>query len=656
MEFSKTLCSFAALHATLLCVFAPPRLCVKSTGWLNLPPYMRTLLCCILILASCFTQAQKTLHLQASIPEVLRNGDRMEVQLTIQNSGTLDQTGQAELQLTDAETGVSIDGWFQNVFPNQYFTAEGGQAAVASFPIEVPYQFFKKAAWRFIVRTPTDSLVTTGSFPVLPVLKPFVKTALLSGSGNFTFPALLESGTSDTRQNAALHIEVAASPQAFAFAALAKQLKENSITAIDLSRQLLAGKMLLQLANSNPAAYREIAHLPAKELETITSRLFGRLVSLQQAGGGFSLLPGGKPDALTSWQVGLNLARLHQSKASISPGQQNALNKVITYLQRTQHELPTVAMAYLETTAGKAVSASKNQQWINASLGTQPPWVQAMTAVLLQRRGKKEAGAQAYRLAKSKQLHKKASGPSLVSTKSLMLEYALLENDTLNIKSLSTQVLEQLSDETSHTTASVYALLLEKAPLVAITHPSVQLGKLPPFGATTRFFYDTSIAGGLVQPALGKIQIGQQGKGPLLTRVVWHYVDESSNLQAEGITLTRIWSVIKDGILQPLTEGLRVVKGSQLELAIEINNSKPLKDLHLSAGIPAGFKSNTHKMSNESGFVNWHLPHLQPGRHRFTCRIQVEQKGSFASGPVELRPMGSEQPLARMNSEIINVD
>lgn len=608
------------------------------------------------MLAACTTQAQKTLQLQPAIPAILRNGDRMEFQLTIQNNSNQDQTGQAELQLTDAETGVSIDGWFQNVFPNQYFTAEAKQAAVASFPIEVPYQFFKKAGWRFIVRTPTDSMVTSGSFPVLPVLQPFSQTAIFSGAGPFTLPALLESSSSESRQNAALAIEVAASAKAFGYAALAKQLEANHVTAVDLSRQLFAAKMLQQLANNHPQAYREIAAFPASELDVLASRLYRKLVALQQTGGGFSLLPGNKPDALTSWEVGINLARLQQLKVTPSPEHQNVLNRSVSYLQRTQHELPAVALAYLETMAGKPVSTSNNQQWISASLGTQPMWVQAMTAVLLQRMGKKEAAAQLFRLAKSKQPQNEASNPSLLPVQSLMLEFALLANDTASTTSYSKQALELLSDEHGHTNAFAYALLLEKAPLAAVTNPAVQLGKLPQFAATGRFFFDTSIAGGLVQPALGKIQISQQGQAPLLTRVVWHYVDESSHEQPEGITLNRTWSGVKDGNPQPLTEGPRVAQGSHLELAIEINTTKLVKDLYLSAGIPAGFKPISNQPASEPGFVNWHLPRLEVGKHRFTCRIRAEQKGSFASGPVVLRPVGNVQPIARMNGEVVVVE
>lgn len=617
---------------------------------------MRTLLFFILILAVCITHAQKTLQLQPAVPALLRNGDRMEFQLTIQNSGNKDQTGQAELQLTDAETGVSVDGWFQNVFPNQYFTAEAKQAAVASFPIEVPYQFFKKAAWRFIVRTPTDSLITSGSFPVLPVLQTFSQTALFRGAGPFTFPALLESSTSDSRQNAAFVIEAAASPKVFAYAALAKQLEANSITAIDLSQQFFAAKMLQQLANNNAQAYREIAALPFEKLAEHTSRLYSKLVALQQTGDGFSLLPGGKADALTSWQVALNLARLNQMKATINPEQQNTLNRVIAYLQHTQHELPTVALAYLETMAGKPVSASKKQQWVPASLGTQPLWLQAMTAVLLQRMGKKELAAQVFQQAKFKQVENEASVPFLVSSQSLMFEYAQMANDTVNTKSYSNQVLEQLSGEKSLTSGEVYALLLDKTPLTAITNSNIQIGKLPQFATAARFYYDTTIAGGLVQPALGKIQVGQQGQGPLLTRVAWHYVDESSDLQAEGISLFKTWLGVKDGNTQPLTEGLRVAQGSQLELNLEINTTKPMKDLYLSAGIPAGFKHINNQEASEPGFVNWHLPLLQPGRNRFTCRIHAEQKGNFASGPVVLRHVGSAQPLGRLNGEVIVVE
>ncbi len=58
---------------------------------------------------------------QPNAPRFLREGDKMEFSSKIVNLTEKELTGQAELQLFDATTNQSVDGWFKNMIPNQYF-------------------------------------------------------------------------------------------------------------------------------------------------------------------------------------------------------------------------------------------------------------------------------------------------------------------------------------------------------------------------------------------------------------------------------------------------------------------------------------------------------------------------------------------------------
>lgn len=111
--------------------------------------------------------SQKTLMVQANAPRFLREGDQMEFSGRITNLSDKELTGQVTLELVDATTGTSVDGWFQNVFPVQYFTAEAGQSTAIKFPIQIPFSFNKPLTWRLIARAGNFS---DGEENILPVL------------------------------------------------------------------------------------------------------------------------------------------------------------------------------------------------------------------------------------------------------------------------------------------------------------------------------------------------------------------------------------------------------------------------------------------------------------------------------------------------------
>ncbi|OYZ01038.1 MAG: hypothetical protein B7Y37_09090 [Sphingobacteriia bacterium 28-36-52] len=98
-------------------------------------------------------QTQKSLMVQPNIPRFLREGDQMELSVKIANLTNKELTGTIALELIDATTQTSVDGWFQNVFPQQYFTVEAGQSSIAQFPIQVPFSYNKPLRYRIIART-----------------------------------------------------------------------------------------------------------------------------------------------------------------------------------------------------------------------------------------------------------------------------------------------------------------------------------------------------------------------------------------------------------------------------------------------------------------------------------------------------------------------
>lgn len=109
----------------------------------------------------------KPLMVQANPPRFFREGDRIDYPVKISNTTDKELTGQVQLLVIDPETGESMDGWFQNFFPNQYFTVPPRESVAVSFSIEIPYRFNKPVLARVVARTEEYS---DGEESILPVL------------------------------------------------------------------------------------------------------------------------------------------------------------------------------------------------------------------------------------------------------------------------------------------------------------------------------------------------------------------------------------------------------------------------------------------------------------------------------------------------------
>lgn len=220
---------------------------------------------------------QKDLMVQPNTPRFLREGDKMELSTKVVNLTDKEMTGQAELQLIDAETNQPIDGWFRNSIPNQYFTVAAGQSEAVKFPIEVPYLFNKALTWRIIARSGSFSDGEENMLPVLTNRMLVTETMPLpmrgTGTKNFTFEKLLNSGKSETLQNFSLSVEYTSNPAWYAVQALPYLMEYPYECAEQTWNRYYANSLATFVANSSPRIKQVFEQWKIKDTAALMSNL-----------------------------------------------------------------------------------------------------------------------------------------------------------------------------------------------------------------------------------------------------------------------------------------------------------------------------------------------------------------------------------------------
>jgi Bacterial Alpha-2-macroglobulin MG10 domain/Alpha-2-macroglobulin family/MG2 domain len=177
---------------------------------------------------------QKPLMVQPNAPRFIREGDRMELVTKVVNLSDKEITGTAQLELIDAVTNKSIDGWFKNVFPNQYFTVEAGKSVAVKFPMEIPFNFNSALTYRIKAISNSspagggrEGAFSDGEESAIPVLtnrllvtETFPINMRNTNSKQFKFEKLLNSGSGSTLVNHALTVEYTSNPAWYAVQAL----------------------------------------------------------------------------------------------------------------------------------------------------------------------------------------------------------------------------------------------------------------------------------------------------------------------------------------------------------------------------------------------------------------------------------------------------
>lgn len=328
---------------------------------------------------------QKQLMVQPNAPRFVREGDKVEFSSKIVNLTENEMTGQASLQLFDATNNQPLDSWLKNTSPMQYFTVAPGQSEVVKFFIEIPYQFNNVLSWRIVARTNPagpDGAFSDGEENALPVLtnRMLVTETLplnMQGSGtkNFTFDKLLQSGNSETLQHYGLTVEYTSNPAWLAVQALPYLMEYPYECAEQNWNRYFANSLGAYIANSAPRIRQVFEQWKTKDTAALLSNLqknqelkailleetpwvlqakneteqkkniallfdmirmsnelnsaFDKLVQMQSSNGGFVWFKGGPDDRFITQYIVTGIGHLKKLN-SIAKGQENKLKQILT--------------------------------------------------------------------------------------------------------------------------------------------------------------------------------------------------------------------------------------------------------------------------------------------------------------------------------------
>ncbi len=220
---------------------------------------------------------QKEVMVQPNAPRFVREGDKMEFSSKIVNLTDKEITGQVYLELYDAATNQSVDGWFKSSFPNQFFTVGAKQSEVVKFPIEIPYLFDKALVWRIVAKAGVYSDGEENALPVLTNRMLVTETMPLNmrgtGTKNFTFEKLLKSGNSESLQHQSLTIEYTSNPAWYAVQALPYLMEYPYDCAEQTWNRYYANSLASMIANSSPRIKQIFEQWKTKDTAALLSNL-----------------------------------------------------------------------------------------------------------------------------------------------------------------------------------------------------------------------------------------------------------------------------------------------------------------------------------------------------------------------------------------------
>lgn len=199
---------------------------------------------------------QKELLVQPFAPRFLREGDRFEFTAKVINLSAQEQTGMARLQLFNATTLQPVDGWFQNAFPEQYFTIGPKQSTTVKFRTEVPYNFNEALTYRIIATAGKHSDGEERTLPVLTnrmlVTESLPLTMQRNGSRSFRFESLLQSGKSETLTHHRFTIEFTSNPVWQAVQALPYLMEQPDENSMQLWNRFFAHALAAHIVEKLP--------------------------------------------------------------------------------------------------------------------------------------------------------------------------------------------------------------------------------------------------------------------------------------------------------------------------------------------------------------------------------------------------------------------
>ena len=95
------------------------------------------ILCGQLIMA----QQKPAIKIQCIAPVKLKTGQSVKLKVRVSHNLKKEKTGTLVLSLINHQTQTSVDGWFLNIFPLQYFTTIKNEKFEVEFPFTVPNDY-----------------------------------------------------------------------------------------------------------------------------------------------------------------------------------------------------------------------------------------------------------------------------------------------------------------------------------------------------------------------------------------------------------------------------------------------------------------------------------------------------------------------------------
>lgn len=298
---------------------------------------------------------QKKLMVQPNLPRFVREGDRLEIPAKITNLSETELTGTATLELFDLETNKPVDGFFQNQFPNQYFSVGAGKSMLLKFPVAIPVNFNSALKWQIKAVT-ADKRFSDGETDALPVLSNRVLVtetlpmySSKPGKKYYQFNKLTNSQNNSSISSYRYTIEYSSNPAWYAVQALPYLMEfpyecaeqtfnrfyANSIASGIISKypkiksifeqwktkdtsallsnleknQELKNALLeetpwvMQAKNEGERKQRIAGLFNLEKLSAEQSKALNKIIEAQEPGGGFSWFKGGEPNRYMSQYI-----------------------------------------------------------------------------------------------------------------------------------------------------------------------------------------------------------------------------------------------------------------------------------------------------------------------------------------------------------------
>jgi hypothetical protein len=104
---------------------------------------MKSLLFLMVIALGSIHMANGQVVISGRHANFLREGDKSFITSTIVNKSNKPVTGQVHLSLINPSNNSPVDGWFQNVFPSQFYSIDAGTETRIQFPIQAAFGYLQ---------------------------------------------------------------------------------------------------------------------------------------------------------------------------------------------------------------------------------------------------------------------------------------------------------------------------------------------------------------------------------------------------------------------------------------------------------------------------------------------------------------------------------